>query len=395
MLDQQIEKIIKTLSPSSVNTIVGETNWGATGVDTNILLSGLYTNGNIVIKGHVTLIHPDDRLGSDRDQDNPKKIAVSCNRMVFHEGARILSASEISVRAQTVEGDRMTIITNRGTLGENGAAPDPRAPNGPNGSNGAKGYDGRNAKCPKRAKPGGRGSNGHGGGRGSDGKRGDHATDGWHAASITIAVDEFSVSTVPYLSAIGGNGGHGGAGQDGGFGGTGGTGGKGGKGGDGGCGSSNKPGGPGGNGGTGGNGGDGGNGGRGGHGGDGGTIKFYYKNLPAHWDFDPSGGRKGVGGNGGEGGERGGRGSYGAGGQHGESDDHGPAPNGQDGGSGQRGLDGHHGPDGLPGERGQLGYIRMGQESLVEVANHFISFHPEDRQEELFHKAMDEVGIKL
>ena len=154
---KSIESIISFLQPPESIRSSGDVTWGTDDGTTKIDLRLLHTTGNITVKGKVILVHPDDTIHPDIDQDDPKLIVVSCNQLIFQEGSSISTDSAVSIRAKLVIGNKMIVSTTRGKHGKNGADPAEKPAKNSNGTNGARGADGRDAKCPKRATPGGRG----------------------------------------------------------------------------------------------------------------------------------------------------------------------------------------------------------------------------------------------
>lgn len=330
----------------------------------------------IVVKGSVTLVHPEDKAHSDPAQE----INISCQSLTFEQGSELSSLSGMYIRIDGTSSGPIKLINTRGIKGKDAApTPDIWEPRKmANGGNGSGGGNGRNATgCEKLwesrgSKPGGAGERGANGASGLlfTAPAGANGQKGNSAADITFISRFLASGTTLEILAVGGDGGaggRGGRGADGGDGGSGGTGGNGG------AASSCHTADHGGNGGNGGDGGDGGNGGPGGDGGDGGNggnvltaiqegsgtavVPIIRNNGGRGGDPGP-GGEQGLGGKGGNGGS-GGYGGDGDGGIIGLGKK-GPGDPGLAGVAGKPGRPGKPGPWGQPGKDGQNGLIGKG-----------------------------------
>lgn len=336
---------------------------------------------DLLIKGQLELVHPNDKGGSTAIPE----ILIKCDRIVFEAGSKVLVKANLYVRAETAIQGEVDIENRRAVDGSNGDRPASmdaviRQADGASGGNGRKGDGaifssttyptGRNADNGGQGGPGTRGTDGLVGADGTDGR------DGSNAGAITLKSRSFKGTNITLFTRGGnaGKGAKGGRGQDGGHGGVGGAGG------DGGDGDTGRTAGNGGNGGKGGDGGHGARGGQGGDGGNGGaggnqSVLLIVDDpnvlgIPPNeviWRLEGgSGGEPGLGGDGGHGGRgvSGGAGGCGGSGKgiiwrHSDGSCGEPGPRGVDGRDGDPGLSGKWGKDGPPGQKGtwKLGFV--------------------------------------
>ncbi len=316
---------------------------------------------SLTISGKAKIINP------DANKENPEKINILCDEIIFERGSELRVHSNLQLRSKLISGF-VTIIGDR--LERNGDEGIDResVTHGTPGSRGANGNNGEDARLNRGSTSGDTGVAGTIGTNGRHGSNGSLGSKGHKNVIIDIRTDAFARDAIINIESVGGIGGRGGHGSAGGNGGNGGNGGHGGNGGDanGWLGQSASTGGAGGEGGAGGNGGNGGDGGNGGKGGDGGDVFLLVNSEAPNEEIIPRtspniyvpGGRGGSPGTAGSGGNGGIGGQGGTGGSGGEGEllngEAGSGPSGPEGSQGKKGLNGEKGRYGVDGERGEV-----------------------------------------